>query len=120
MKRCILRAPALALGLCVLFMPMQKLNAQSEQAAKKFAQLVKQLKLTPQQKLQVIPILEAEAPRVEAIKADLSLSKMQKVEQLKAVHDQTDRSILTPEQYQKLQEIRQKEVEEAIKKKRNQ
>jgi hypothetical protein len=57
---------------------------------------------------------------VEAIKGDLSLSKVQKLEQLKAVHAQTDpqvRSILSPEQYQKLKEIRHKEIEQAVKKK---
>jgi hypothetical protein len=44
---------------------------------------------------------------------------MQKLEQLKAVHDETDpqvRSILTPEQYGKLQEIRRSELERTMKK----
>ena len=122
MTRCILIIPALALGWCALFTPVQ-LNAQSGKAAQKFDRLATQLALTPQQKRQLIPILVAEAPRVEAIKADSSLSKIQKLEQLKAVHDQTDpqvKAILSPEQYQKLQEIRRQDLEQAIKKRVNQ
>ena len=120
MKLSIRVVPALALCWYILFTPTQKLHAQSGEGAKRFEQLAKELKLTPQQKAQVIPILEGEAPRVEAIKGDPSLSKVQKLEQLKAVHAQTDpqvKSILTPEQYQKLQEIRHKEVGQAVKKK---
>jgi periplasmic protein CpxP/Spy len=122
MTRCISVIPALALGWCTLFAQEQS-NAQSGKGAKKFELLAAQLALTPQQKHQLIPILVAEAPKVEAIKADSSLSKLQKVEQLKAVHDQTDpevKAILSPEQYQKLQEIRRQELEQAIKKRLNQ
>jgi len=78
--------------------------------------------LTPEQKRQLIPILVPEAPKVEAIKADSSLTKIQKLEQLKAVHDQTDpqvKAILSPEQYQKLQGIRRQEVERVVEKKLN-
>ncbi len=68
-------------------------------------------------------MLQQEGPKVEAIKSDTSLTKMQKIQQLKAVHAQTDpqvRSILSPDQYQKLQDIRQKEIDQAIKKRMNQ
>jgi periplasmic protein CpxP/Spy len=123
MKRCMLLFTVLALCSCAWFISTQKSYAQSGQGAQKIEHLAKELKLTPQQKAQLMPILEAEAPQLKAIKANTSLSKSQRLEQLKAVHDQTDpqvKSILTPEQYQKLQEIRQKEVEQAIKKKRSQ
>jgi len=92
-------------------------------AAQKLERLSAQLELTPQQKRQLIPVLMAEAPKVEAIRNDSSLSKLQKLEQLKAVHDRTDpqvKAILTPEQYQKLQQIRRQELEEAIQKKTGQ
>ena len=111
----------LALFSWALFTSTKGLHAQSEQGKQKFEQLAKELKLTPQQKVQLIPIIEAEAPKVEEIKANQSLSRMQKMEQLKAIHDETDprlKSILSPEQYQKLQEIRGREVREAEKKKR--
>src|SRR2546427_183412 len=123
MKRCMLLLTVLALCSCALFISTQKLYGQSGQGAQKFEQLAKELKLKPQQVSQLMPILEAEAPQVKAIKSNPSLSKPQRLEQLKAVHDQTDpqvRSILSPEQYQKLQEIREKEVEQTIKKKRSQ
>ena len=123
MKRCMLLFTVLALCLCAWFTSTQKAYAQSGQGAQKIEHLAKELKLTPQQKAQLMPILEAEAPQLKAIKANTSLSRSERLEQLKAVHDQTDpqvKSILTPEQYQKLQETRQKEVEQAIKKKRSQ
>jgi len=120
MKRRIRMAPVLALCCGTLFPPLQILRAQSNAVTQKVEQLAKQLKLTPQQKLKLVPILEAEAPKVEAIKGDPTLGNVQKLEQLNAVHEQIDpevKSILTPQQYQKLQEIRQKDVQQAIKKK---
>lgn len=119
-KRCILMFSALAIGLCTLFTPVP-LSAQSA-APEKIQRLAAQLALTPDQKRQLIPILVAEAPKVQAIKNDPSLTKMQKLQQLKAVHDQTDpqvRTILTPEQYQKLQEIRRQELQRVIGQKMN-
>jgi hypothetical protein len=120
MKQCIPMTPALAFCWCMLFTPAQMLQAQSGPAAQKIEQLSKQLKLTPSEKLQLAPILEAEVPKVEAIKGNSTLDQGQKLEQLNAVHEQTDpqvKSILTPGQYQKFQEIRKKDVEQAIKKK---
>ncbi len=110
--------PALAIGVCALFTPAP-LNAQSEKPAQKFQQLATQLALTPEQKRQLIPILVTEAPKVRAIKADTSLTKIQKLQQIKAVHDQTDpqvKAILSPEQYQKLQEIRRQELQRVVEK----
>ncbi len=120
MKQFIPVTPTLAFLWCMLITPTQIIHAQSGPGAQKVEQLAKQLKLTPQQKLQLAPILEAEAPKVEAIKGNATLSQGQKLEQLNAVHEQTDpavKSILTPAQYQKLQEIRKKDLEQAIKKK---
>jgi hypothetical protein len=53
---------------------------------------------------------------VEAIKNDNSLSKIQKIQRLRAIHQQTDpqmKAILSPAQYQKLQAIRQQAIREA-------
>jgi hypothetical protein len=119
MKRRKFLVTALFLGPGVLLTSTQRLQAQSAQGMQKFEQLSKDLNLTPQQKVQLIPILEAEAPKVKMIKSDTSLSMMQKMEQLKAVHDRTDpqvKSILTSEQYQKLQAMRKAEVQETIRK----
>jgi periplasmic protein CpxP/Spy len=117
----ILIFPAMAFGWCALFMPIH-LDAQPAQATEKFQRLASDLALTPRQKRQLIPILVSEAPKVEAIKADSSLSRIQKLQKLKAAHDRTDpqiKAILNPEQYQKLQEIRREELEQAIKKRLN-
>jgi Spy/CpxP family protein refolding chaperone len=53
---------------------------------------------------------------VQAIKNDNSLSRVQKVQQIRAIHQQTDpqmKAILTPEQYQKLKAIRQQAIKDA-------
>ena len=94
--------------------------AQSGPAVQRVEQIVKQLQLTPQQKMALLPVLKAEAPELEAIRSNPSLSGVQKLEQLKALHARTDpqvRSILTPRQYQKLQDIRDREIQEEIRKK---
>jgi Spy/CpxP family protein refolding chaperone len=84
--------------------------------AAKLQAISQQLSLTPEQKAKVLPILADEAPKVQAIKNDNSVSKMQKIQQIKAIHRQTDpqmKAILSPEQYQKLQTIRQQTIREA-------
>ena len=91
--------------------------AQKAGAMSKAQALAQQLSLTPQQKEQILPILADEVPKVNAIKNDNSLSKMQKMQQLRAIHQQTDpqmKAILSPEQYQKLKEIRQQTIRDAV------
>jgi hypothetical protein len=94
---------------------------QAPDAAAKLEALSKQLQLSPQQKGEMLPILQAEGPKIEAIKNNSSLSGLQKMRQLKAIHDESApqlQKILSPAQYQKLQTIRQQEIQEAIAKKR--
>ncbi len=91
--------------------------AQRGGAMAKAQAVAQQLNLTPQQKEKVLPILIVEGPKVQAIKNDNSLSKIQKMQQLKAIHQQTDpqmKAILSPEQYKKLQGIRQQAIRDAI------
>ena len=90
--------------------------AQKAGAISKAQAMAQQLNLTPQQKEKVLPILAAELPKVQAIKNDNSLSKIQKMQQLRAIHQQSDpqmKAILSPEQYQKLKQIRAQQVREA-------
>jgi periplasmic protein CpxP/Spy len=90
--------------------------AQKGAAMSRAQAIAQQLSLTPQQKEKVLPILAAEAPKVQAIKNDNSLSKLQKVQQLKAIHQQTDpqmKAILSPEQYEKLKQIRVQAIKDA-------
>ena len=90
--------------------------AQKGAAMSKAQAIAQQLNLTPQQKEKILPILADELPKVNALKSDNSLSRMQKAQQLRAIHQQTDpqmKAILTPEQYQKLQAIRKQTVRDA-------
>jgi protein CpxP len=116
---------ALAFCMGTQFTEEPKLFGQPAQGAgvQALEQMAKQLKLTPQQKARLLPILAAEAPQLKAIKNDTSLSGVQKIERMRALHMENDpqvRAILTPQQYQKLQEMRQKEIEQAVAKKLSQ
>jgi protein CpxP len=106
---------ALSVAMFALLAPTS--FAQKAGAMQKAQAIAQQLNLTPQQKEKILPILADEVPKVNAIKNDNSLSKMQKMQQLRAIHQQTDpqmKAILTPEQYQKLKAIRQQTIRDAI------
>ena len=103
---------ALCFGTFVL--PAATSSAQNKAA--KVQAIAQQLDLTPQQKVKILPILADEGPKVEAIKNDNSLSKVQKIQKIRAIHQQTDpqiKAILLKEQYQKLQAIRQQAIKDA-------
>jgi len=96
-------------------------SGQTTDPAAKLQALSQQLRLTPQQKMQMLPILKEEGPKLEAIKNNTSLSGMQKMRQLRAIHNESApqlQQILSPAQYQQLQAIRQQEIQQAIAKKR--
>jgi protein CpxP len=110
-------AAALCLGMFVV--PAATASAQNKAA--KLQAISQQLNLSPQQKAKILPILADEGPKVEAIKNNGSLSGIQKMQQIRAIHQQTDpqmKAILSPDQYQKLQAIRQQAVREAMEKRR--
>jgi Spy/CpxP family protein refolding chaperone len=115
---------ALAFGMWLPLAPASLAQAAPAAGqAQKLAALAKQLNLTPQQEKQLMPILQADAPKLQAIKNNPSLGPLQKMEQLKAIHEQSDpqvKAILTPQQYQQLQQIRQQEIHEAMEKKMGQ
>jgi protein CpxP len=105
---------ALSVAIFALLAPTS--FAQKSDAMSKAQAIAQQLSLTPQQKEKILPILAAEAPKVQAIKNDNSLSKLQKVQQLKAIHQQTDpqmKAILSPEQYEKLKQIRLQAIKDS-------
>jgi protein CpxP len=94
---------------------------QTTDPAAKLQALSQQLKLTPEQKVKVLPILKEEAPKLEAIKSNTSLPPMQKMKQLRAIHAESApqlQKILSPAQYQQLQAIREADIKKAIAKKR--
>ncbi|MGH9745136.1 MAG: hypothetical protein ACRD59_03360 [Candidatus Acidiferrales bacterium] len=122
---------ALLLGLCTIVFAAPAAFAQAAAPAQggstnaqkldKLEALSKQLNLTPEQKVKLLPILKAEAPKLQAIKDNTSLTGFQKIKQIRALHEQTNpqvQAILTPEQYQQLQTIRQQEIEGMMQKKR--
>jgi Spy/CpxP family protein refolding chaperone len=106
---------ALSVAIFALLAPTS--FAQKGDAMSKAQAIAQQLNLTPQQKEKILPILAAEVPKVRAIKNDNSLSTMMKMQQLWAIHQQSDpqmKAILSPEQYQKLQGIRRQTIREAV------
>src|SRR5437879_2416353 len=106
-----------AAALCFGTFLLVATTSSAQTKAAKLEAIAQQLSLTQQQKAKVLPILADEAPKVQAIKNDNSLSKVQKIQRLKAVHQQTDpqmKAILSPEQYQKLRAIRQQAIRDAV------
>jgi hypothetical protein len=104
----------LVLVSCALLMLSNRSLAQTPE--EKLQRLSQVLGLSPQQKSQLLPVLQAEAPKLQAIKSNPSLSKRDKKKELKAIHDQADpqvKAILSPTQYQQWKEIRKQEIEEA-------
>jgi hypothetical protein len=114
MKHRVVPFAALAsLASIALLVVASSVKAQQPPQAK-IQMLSQVLGLTPQQKSQLAPIVEAEAPKVEAIKQNPTLSPKEKLKQLQAVHSQTDplvKNILNPNQYQMWQQIRKEELE---------
>jgi periplasmic protein CpxP/Spy len=107
----------IAAALCFVMFVLPAPTSSAQNKAAKVQAIAQQLDLTPQQKIKILPILTDEGPKVEAIKNDNSLSKVQKIQQIKAIHKQTDpqmKAILSPAQYQKLQAIRQQAIKDAV------
>jgi protein CpxP len=107
----------IAATLCVGVFALLAPPSSAQTKAAKLEAISQQLNLTPQQKAKVLPILADEAPKVRAIGADNSLSKFEKIQQIKAIHQQTDpqmKAILSSEQYQKLRVIRQQAIKDAV------
>jgi Spy/CpxP family protein refolding chaperone len=117
-----LNVSILCFGMSVLIATMssaQQKSAQqppTQQQSTKLQEIAQYLSLTPQQKDKILPILADEAPKVRQIKSDPSLSRMQRTQRIKAIHQQNDpqmKTILSPEQYQKLQAMRHKSISDA-------
>ena len=67
-----------------------------------------ELGLTEQQKQQIVPFLKQEVPKLEALKKNTSLSKVQKMEQLKQIGSSIDAKItplLDPQQQPKYRNV---------------
>lgn len=118
-----LNVVTLCFGMSVLVVTMSPAQQKSapqqpaKQQSAKLEEIAQYLNLTPQQKDKILPILADEGPKVRAIKEDSSLSRMQRAQKIKAIHQQNDpqmKAILSPAQYQKLQAMRHKSISDAI------
>jgi hypothetical protein len=71
--------------------------------------LTQKLHLSPEQMQKVMPILQNEIPKLQAIKGKTNLSGPQKVTEAKAVQQQSDsklKGILSPQQFGSLKNFR--------------
>jgi Spy/CpxP family protein refolding chaperone len=109
------RSIALALAFCVSLLSASLSTSYAQQIPEARQQrlmaLAKQLHLTRKQAKQLYPIMQAQEPQLQAIRNDASLSRVEKLKRFHAVQDASNpqvKAILTPEQFQRLQVIRQK------------
>jgi Spy/CpxP family protein refolding chaperone len=105
---------AIGLAFCVSLVSTPWASTSNAQMPKSRQQrliaLGKQLHVTHKQAKRLLPILNAEEPQLRAIRNDPSLTRLEKLQRLQAVHDQSTpqiRAILTPAQFQQLQAHRQ-------------
>jgi Spy/CpxP family protein refolding chaperone len=92
------------------------------EAAAKLEKMAAALQLTPAQKQQVRPILMEEAPKLKALKSDTSTPPLQKAMKMRQITEATDaklQPILTPEQYQKLQQMQTQERQQMMQQREN-
>lgn len=110
-------------ALIVAHAPAQDLGSLGKQAQNlggigDISALTQKLHLSPEQLQQVLPILQKEMPKLQAIKGSSNLSDSQKVAQAKAVQHQSDsklKPILSPEQFGSLQGFRSEQLQELVK-----
>ena len=105
------RSIPIALAFCISLVCTSYAQPIPKAREQRLVAVAKQLNLTPDQARQLLPILRAEEPKLQAIKNDQSLSRAEKLQRLRAIHDESNpqvKAILTPAQYQQLQVMRQK------------
>jgi len=108
------RSIALALAFCVSLVSTPVLSTSYAQMPKSRQQRLmvtaKQIGITRKQAKRLYPILNAEEPKLQAIRNDPSLTRVEKLHRMWAVHDASNpqvKAILTPAQFQQLQVFRQ-------------
>jgi len=89
-------------------------QAQSLGGIGNLSTIAQKLHLSPEQMKQVMPILQGEMPKLQAIKGNQNLSTEQKQTQTKGVQQQSDsklKSILSPQQFGSLQGFRAQQLQ---------
>jgi hypothetical protein len=87
-------------------------SPNKHEIAAKLDTLAKGLQLNPVQKKKILPILQQEAPQLQATKNNHFLSPLEKAVQLKQISNSFDERVeplLTPQQWQKWHEVRAEE-----------
>jgi Spy/CpxP family protein refolding chaperone len=95
----------------------QPVSEKDKIAAQRLRDLAAMLSLTSAQREKIRPIVLAEAPRLKAVRDDTSLSKQQKADKLREIFKDTDakmKPILTPQQMENLQRIREDEIKKRL------
>ncbi|HEY2169251.1 MAG TPA: hypothetical protein VGJ30_06470 [Candidatus Angelobacter sp.] len=113
MKQFILKLAVLCFS-CATALASQDVGGLAKQAQNlggmdSLAALTQKLHLSPQQIQQVLPILEKEMPKLQAIQSTAGLSNAQKLDQTKTVQKQSDsklKGLLSVEQFKSLQGFR--------------
>ena len=99
----------ITLAFCVSLVSTSNAQPIPKAREQRLEAVAKQLHLTREQEKQLVPILRAEEPKLQAIKNDKSLSRTEKLQRLRAIHDESNpqvKAILTHAQYQHLQAMR--------------
>jgi hypothetical protein len=121
MKQHIFRFIAAAVMVAALAVqaPAQDIGSLGKQAQSlggigNMSTIAQKLHLSPEQMKQVLPILQGETPKLQAIKGNPNLSTDQKQTQTKAVQQQSDsklKTILSPQQFGSLQGFRAQQLQ---------
>ena len=93
----------------------QSSMSQQESAESKLQQISDQLNLTEEQKTKLKPILQDEVDQLKALKSDTTASsqdKLQKAKEIRASHKSQIDAILTPEQKQKWDQMKQQAIDQ--------
>src|SRR5260370_37995873 len=84
------RSIAIALAFCVSLVSTSYARPVPKARVQRLEAVAKQLHLTRKQEKQLVPILQAEEPKLQAIRNDQSLSRAANLQRLQAVHEQAD------------------------------
>ena len=85
-------------------------TTRAERFRERLQEISQALDLAEDQKAKIKPILQAEMVKLKALRADSSLTPTQKTEKFKAIREESApqlKAILTPEQLEKWQKIRE-------------
>lgn len=114
-----------ALALCTPIVAAQDTMGGPQgnpEAMQRLEKMSAELKLTPQQKKQVAPIIMEEAPKIKALKSDTATPPLQKAMKMRQISEATDakmKPILNPQQYQTLMQMQAQERQQMIQKMEN-